>query len=125
MVKTIISIICVTAILFFGTLFENSFISRQFDEFNDVLNILYVKVDDNTASQDDVYAVQNSWLNKKQYLHAFIPHNEIKEVDLWLAEMVTLVRDKEWTDAISKVEVLIELSEQIPKTFRISWENIL
>ncbi len=125
MVKTIISVVCVAVILSLGALFESSFITRQFDEFNSVLGVLYEKVDDNTATQDDVYAVQNSWLNKKKYLHAFIPHNEIKEVDLWLAETVTLVRDEEWTDAISKVEVLIELSEQIPKTFKISWENIL
>ena len=46
-------------------------------------------------------------------------------MDLWLAEAVTLVRDKEWKDAISKIEVLKELSEQIPMTFRISLENIL
>ena len=83
------------------------------------------KIDDEIATLDDVYAVQKNWLNKKKVLHIFIPHNEIKEIDLWLAETVTLVRDKEWTDAISKVEVLIELSEQIPNTFRLKWENIL
>jgi hypothetical protein len=46
-------------------------------------------------------------------------------VDLWLSESATLIRDKEWTDAISKIEVLKELSEQIPKTFVIALENIL
>ena len=51
-------------------------------------------------------------LAKKKVLHIFIPHNEIKEIDLWLSESATLVRDKEWKDAISKIEVLIELSEQ-------------
>ena len=61
---------------------------------------------------------------KKKALHVFIPHNEIKEVDLWLSESATLVRDKEWQDAISKIEVLKELTEQIPKTFRLSWENL-
>jgi hypothetical protein len=75
--------------------------------------------------EDDVYAVQKNWLDKKRVLHIFIPHNEIKEVDLWLSESATLVRDKEWKDAISKIEVLKELAEQIPKTFLIAWENIL
>ena len=32
--------------------------------------------------------------------------------------------DEKWTDALSKIEVLKELSEQIPKTFAISLENI-
>lgn len=125
MVKTIISVICVTLLLTVGTIFETNFISRQFEEFNVVLCTLYDKIDDQTATQDDVYAVQKNWIEKKRYLHAFIPHNEIKEVDLWLSETATLVRDKEWHDAISKIEVLKELSEQIPHTFKISWENIL
>lgn len=125
MVKTIVSIICVAIILSVGAIYENDFVSRQFKEFNTVLCVLYEKVDDEVATQDDVYAVQKNWIEKKTYLHAYIPHNEIKEVDLWLAEAATLVRDKEWHDAISKIEVLKELSEQIPKTFKISWENLL
>lgn len=125
MVRSIISMLCVAVLLVVGAIFENRFINTQFDDFHNVLEVLYEKIDDKEATQDDVYAVQENWLNKKKNLHAFIPHTEIKEVDLWLAETVTLVRDEEWTDAISKVEVLIELSEQIPKTFRLAFENVL
>ncbi len=125
MVKTLVSILVVASLLLFGAIYENAFVKRQFNEMNVVLVALYDKIDDNTATQDDVYAVQKNWIAKKKVLHIFIPHNEIKEMDLWLAESATLVRDKEWKDAISKIEVLIELTEQIPKTFRLSWENIL
>ena len=86
MVKTIISILCVAVILSVGAIYESNFVSRQFKEFNTVLCVLYEKVDDEVATQDDVYAVQKNWLDKKTYLHAFIPHNEIKEVDLWLLQ---------------------------------------
>ncbi|MBQ8196872.1 MAG: DUF4363 family protein [Clostridia bacterium] len=125
MVKTIISTACVLALLIGGAIAETNYIRKQFDDFNQVLCVLYEKVDDEVAVESDVYAVQDFWLNKKKHLHAFIPHTEIKEIDLWLAESVTLVRDKEWEDAISKIEVLKELTEQIPKTFIISWENVL
>ena len=125
MVKTIVSIICVAIILSVGAIYENDFVSRQFKEFNTVLCVLYEKVDDEVATQDDVYAVQKNWIEKKHVLHIFIPHSEIKEVDLWLSEAATLVRDKEWHDAISKIEVLKELSEQIPMSFKITLENIL
>lgn len=125
MVKTVLSIILVCIILISGAIYENDFVHRQFDEFSKVLTVLYEKVDNQTATQDDVYAVQKNWINKKKVLHIFIPHNDIKEVDLWLSESATLVRDKEWTDAISKIEVLIELSEQIPKTFVLTLDNIL
>lgn len=124
MVKTIISIIVVVCILITGAIFEASFVNKQFNEFNQVLEVLYQKTNLEVAIEEDAYAVQQNWLDKKKFLHAFIPHNEIKEVDLWLAETIKLIRDKKWTDALSKIEVLKELSEQVPKTFAISWENI-
>jgi hypothetical protein len=125
MVKSLISMLVVATLLFVGSFFENKYVSTQFQDFHGVLSTLYEKVDEHSALQEDVYAVQDNWLNKKKHLHIFIPHNEIKEIDLWLSEAVTLVRDKEWTDAISKIEVLKELCEQIPKTFILTWENIL
>lgn len=125
MVKTLITVACVIALLIGGAIAETNYINKQFNEFNVVLCTLYEKVDEESAVEADVYAAQTFWLNKKKHLHAFIPHTEIKEIDLWLAEAVTLVRDKEWEDAISKIEVLKELTEQIPKTFTIRWENIL
>ena len=125
MVKTIISIILVGIMLIVGAIYEHTFVNKQFDDFHQVLTTLYHKIDDESAVRDDVLAVQKSWLEKKKSLHVFIPHNDIKEVDLWLSEAVTLVDDKEWKDAISKIEVLLELAEQIPKTFNLSFENIL
>ena len=124
MIKTLVPAICVAIILLAGSIYEMNFISRQFEEFNTVTSQVYDKVNDKTATQADVYALQENWLNKKKYLHVFIPHNEIKEVDLWLAESATLVRDKKWEDALSKMEVLKELAEQIPKSFTISLSNI-
>ena len=124
MIKTILSTLIALIILCTGAVYENKFIKTEFKEFNQVLHSLYDKTIEQTANKEDVYAVQKNWLEKKRKLHAVIPHTEIKEVDLWLSECVMLVHDKEWTDAISKIEVLIELSEQIPKTFTLSFQNI-
>jgi hypothetical protein len=125
MVKTIISVLAVSLILTLGIIFENNFTQNQFNEFHQTLEVLYEKVNDKTAVEDDAYAVQTSWLNKKKYLHSFIPHTEIKEFDLWLAESIKLIREEKWEDALSKVEVLLELAEQVPKTFKLSLENLL
>ncbi len=124
MVKSIITIVCATVIIVAGAIYENQFINGNFNDLNVSLSCLYDKVENQTAVEDDVYAVQTQWLNKKKKLHAFIPHAEIKEIDLWLSESATLVKDKEWSDAISKVEVLIELTEQIPKAFKPTFGNI-
>ena len=125
MVKTLVSLICAFVVVTAGAIFEDYFVHKQFEDFSAVLDVLYEKIEDETATENDVLAAQNNWLLKKKNLHAFIPHTEIKEIDLWLSETVTLVRDEMWTDAISKVEVLKELAEQIPKTFELRAQNIL
>lgn len=125
MVKSLVSMLFALAVLIAGSIYETNFVEKQFKEFDVVLEELYEKVDAKSAVKDDVLAVQKNWLDKKRVLHIFIPHNDIKEIDLWLSEAVTLVRDCEWKDAISKIEVLRELSEQIPKTFKVSFENVL
>jgi hypothetical protein len=124
MVKSFISMLIVALLILAGSLWECFFIKNQFEDFNKSIQIVYEKVDEHTATMDDIYALQKNWLNKKKTFHMLIPHNEIKEVDLWLSETATLVRDKQWEDAISKVEVLLKLSEQIPKTFTLSPSNI-
>lgn len=125
MVKSLCSFFCVLTIILAGAVFENNFIIRQFEEFGAVAEELYVKTENKTAIKDDAIAVQKNWLEKKKYLHNFIPHTEIKEMDLWIAESVSLIGDKKWDDALSKVEVIKELAEQIPKTFEIRIENVL
>ena len=124
MLKTLVSLLLALAILVGGEIFESFFVEKQFNEFTVALESLYEKADEKEITKEDVLAVQKNWIEKKHVLHIFIPHNEIKEVDLWLSEAATLVRDKEWHDAISKIEVLKELCEQIPKTFKVSIANV-
>ncbi len=124
MVKTIVSLICVSLILLGGAIWEGYYIKNEFDDLHSSLEIVYEKVDDQTATIDDIYSLQKVWLKKKKTLHMIVPHTELKEMDLWIAETATLVRDKEWKDAISKIEVLLELTEQIPQTFTIQFSNI-
>lgn len=124
MVKTIISIISVAIILTAGIIYENFHIRKEFSELNVVLEYLYEKTVNETAVADDAYSVQKTWLEKKRHLHVFVSHNEVKEIDLWIAECVVLIKDKEWTDALSKIEVLKELAEQLPRNFTFSIENV-
>ncbi len=125
MKKTFITIISVAIILTAGAIYESNFIKNEFKDFDGALSVLYVKIQNQTAVKEDVYAVQKKWVDKKHKLHIFIPHNEIKEIDLWLAESVVYVEKEIWEEALPKIEVLKELAEQIPVTFSVRWENIL
>lgn len=124
MVKTITTIIVTLSILIGGAIYEKHFIDKEFEQLHSVIQVVYEKINDKTAVEEDIYALQSNWLEKKKYLHIFIPHTEIKEIDLWTAETIKLVREKKWEDALSKIEVLKELTEQIPTTFTITLENV-
>ena len=117
--------IIVAVFLLVGAFLGDNYVHNQFIDFNDSATILYQKVQEETATADDVYVVREIWHKKKKTLHAFISHTEIKELDMWISECATLVNDKEWQDAISKVEVICELARQIPRGFSFSIENIL
>ena len=124
MVKSIISIIVVAILISAGALFEGLYVKNEFTEFKTSLTVLYDKIESEKAVESDVLAVQKKWIEHKKHLSVFIPHTEIKEIEMWVAETVSLVKDKSWEDAVSKVEVLIELVEQIPKAFKVSIETI-
>lgn len=125
MVKSILSAVIVALLLTVGAIYEHSAVKREFTKFSFEVEEVYVIVNDRTAKESDIYDLQEKWLSKKRRLFMFIPHGEIKEIDLWLTESIKLVRDEKWEDAVSKIEVLKELVEEIPRTFLLTPENIL
>lgn len=124
MVKAIVSILIAMAVILGGTWIEQRSIGKDFQTFDAILYTLQNKTEDGDAESEDVLAVQKWWIRKKSRLHAYIPHNDIKEIDHWLAETVSLVHSGDYALALSKIEVLRELCEHIPGTFRITFENI-
>lgn len=125
MVKALITALASLLIIIGASFFEQSYLSSAFDEFECAVSATYEKTENHTAVKDDVLSVQNLWVEKKKTLHIFIPHNDIREIDLWVSEAVTLVENKKWEDALSKLEVVLEMIEQIPKTYALKVENIL
>ncbi len=125
MLKALITALASLLIIVGASLFEQTYLSSSFDEFERAVTATYEKTENHTAVKDDVLSVQDLWIEKKKTLHIFIPHNDIREIDLWVSEAVTLVENKKWEDALSKLEVVLEMVEQIPKTYALKIENIL
>ena len=125
MVKAFVSALVGFLIFIGASVFETVYVTKSFNNFHTLLSTAYEKIESETAVKEDVLTAQEFWIKKKESLHMFIPHNDIKEIDLWVTEAVTLVEKEMWNEALSKIEVCIELVEQIPKTFLLRIENIL
>ena len=125
MVKATLSAIISVLIILTASFLEQAYLNDTFLDFENVVLATYEKSENQTAVKEDVLTVQKLWIEKKRSLHIFIPHNDIREIDLWIAEAVTLVENKEFVDALSKLEVVLEMIEQIPKTYSLRLENVL
>lgn len=124
MVKSLIY--TVTAIVLCLALFigVEIYLHKQFDEFHDALDVLYRKVENESATREDGYAVRKMWTDKKSKLHVFIPHNDISYVDYWLSEACGLIYKKEYSLALANIEVLQEITKNLPDAYTLKLENI-
>lgn len=124
MVRSIIYTV-VAAILCVGFfIWTDLYISEQFGQFNEALNTLYDKVEEKSANREDAYAVRDMWADKKEKLHVFIPHNDISYVDYWLSEACSLIYKSEYDLALGKIEVLLEITKNLPDAYIIKLENV-
>lgn len=124
MVKSVIYTLAAIALCITLFVCVDIYLNRQFNEFSDALDSLYKKVEDNTANREDGYAVKQMWADKKSRLHVFVPHNDISYVDYWLSEACGLIYKGEYELALGKIEVLKEISKNLPGAYSVKFENI-
>ncbi|MBQ8658885.1 MAG: DUF4363 family protein [Clostridia bacterium] len=124
MVRTLISI-AVTLLLITGvSVYEINHVRETFAIFHEALETLYSKTENETASHEDGKVVRKVWEREKKDLHIWIPHTVIENIDYQLNEMLGYLYEYDFQDALPKIEILLEISEFIPKTYSLSFENI-
>lgn len=124
MVRSIIYTLVAIALcmgVFFGTQY---YIGSQFGHFHSALEALYDKIENNTATREDGYAVKEMWADKKSKLHIFVPHNDISYIDYWLCEACALIYTEKYDLALGKIEVLLEITKNLPDAYSVKLENI-
>lgn len=125
MIRTVTSIIITFLFLFTLSLYESNRVRTTFENFQNVLLTLYDKVETGKATIQDGEGVEKFWENQKNTLHIWLPHSAIQEVDYQLYEAVGYVYVGDFQSAIPKIEVLLGMCENIPQSYRFSFENIL
>ena len=124
MLKTIITIVISFALLIGGAIYEQTVVLRQFNELSTEVKRCIDLAEEGALTTDKVYAVQEDWEEKKKYLHAFLPHSEIKEIGLWLSEAISYTEYGNEEELVDKLQVLYDLAVQIPENFKIRLNNI-
>ena len=123
--KTLISILIALGLLVGISIFQMIYIEKEFADFSAQLEALYDKTEAQTATREDAEAVRVSWNEKKKTMHIWVPHTDISYVDYWLSEGLSLIDTKQYDQALSKIEVLIDICRKIPSSYSFSVENVL
>ena len=124
MVKSIISTVVAIALCVGFFIWTHFYLYGQFGEFHSALQTLYDKIEREEASREDAYAVKKMWENKKSKLHILVPHNDISYLDYWLSEACGLIYNEKYDLALGKVEVLLEITKNLPDAYTIKLENV-
>lgn len=124
MVKTLLSIFISVALLVSAAVFEHIFVSNEFEKFSAAVGALEEKVRENKATPADADTVKTLWDSEKKLLHIVIPHGDIAYIDYWLGEAAGCIEAGDFGDALSKIEVLVVICQQIPEQYSVSLENI-
>lgn len=124
MVKSIIYTTVAIALCIGFFIWTDFYLHEQFGQFNTQLESLYEKIENEEATREDGYAIKQSWANKKEKLHIFVPHNDVSYIDYWLGEACSLIYKKEYSLALGKIEVLLEITKNLPDAYTLKLENV-
>ena len=124
MVKSLLYTLAAVCLCLGLFIFTEIYVNKQFGDFSAAVDTLYGKVENKTANREDGFAVRELWNSKKEKLHVFLPHNDISYVDYWLSEACGLIYYENFELALGKIEVLKEISKNLPGAYRLKLENI-
>lgn len=124
MVKSVITVIVSALILAGAAIYEQIYVDSAFDRLFEQALIMQEKEINKTATPADAENVRNCWIKEKEKMHAFIPHNDIKELDMWLSEGIAFTKSGKYEEAYTKYVVIADLCKSIPKGYLIRFENV-
>ena len=123
MVKSVITVIVSALILAGAAIYEQIYVISAFDRLFEQALIMQEKEINKTATPADAENVRNCWIKEKEKMHAFISHNDIKELDMWLSEGIAFTKSGKYEEAYTKYVVIADLCKSIPKGYLIRFEN--
>jgi len=124
MVKNILSVIISAILIASVSIYENFFIRSNFLLLGGQLKTLYDKTESETATKEDAEAVKMSWDKIKSHMHIWIPHSDITYIDYWLDEATGLIYVGDYSAALPKITILIDVCADIPFSYSPNAENI-
>lgn len=124
MIRTIASIFITLGLILGVSFYEIYYVQTTFQTFETALRALKDKTEHGIVNYGDGLAIRELWDTKKMIMHVWIPHSPLQEIDYQIDEAVGYIYVQEYSSALPKIEVLIGLSENLPKSYTFHIGNI-
>jgi hypothetical protein len=124
MVKTnIIALLCFVLIIG-GGIYENAYMRNTFFSMAAEVRTIAAAAEDASPDTAAIDGLTDRWRKKKSTLHAFVPHNEIKEIEGILVESKHYIEYGEFSIAAAMLYRLGGNLEALPGNYSFSLGNI-
>lgn len=107
-----------------GGIFEDISLDRSVAQCTEIVDTLIEKSEDGSVREEDVLSFSEVWDRTKSRLHTYIPHTEIREIDIWLSEAKSFAATENFDLARAKLVVVRDKIESIPDSFRTTFGNV-
>ena len=124
MIRTIASIFITLGLLLGVAFYEAHYVQTTFDDFYEILQTLKQKTEAGEATYSDGLAIREYWEKQKNELHVWVAHSSLQEFDYQLDEAIGFLFVGQYKDALPKIEVLLGLSENVPKGYSLNFGNV-
>ena len=124
MVKSTIILFSVLALIIAASYFENRYVNSKIEEFKEELATVIENTKNEDNSSEKLKDILKWWKDTKHILHAFIPHDDIRDVDGLIVQSLTLIQKGEYSLALTQLEKLNYTIMGIPENFHFNFGNI-
>ena len=124
MIRTAVSIALSFLLILGCSLYEIFYIRNTLTRIRDGAVALFQLTEENRATHEDGNAFRLLWEHEKSMLHIWLPHTAVDNFDYHLNEALGYLYQDNDEDALPKLEVIIDMTENIMRSTAVLPENI-
>ena len=122
--KTLIGLFVALGLLIGCSLYEIFYVTTTIGRVRERTISLFHLTEEGLATHEDGNALRLCWEYEKKRLHVWLPHTSIENVDYHLNEALGYLYQENYEDALPKLEVVIDMTENIVRSISILPENV-
>lgn len=124
MVKSTFVLLGVLALILVSGYLEGLYVKSKFGYFEENLAKIIEKTDQKQDDSENLRQLLEWWKGEKLIMHAFVPHNEIKDIDGMMVKAGQFINEGFFVLASAELKKLHDMVKALPENYSFSFGNI-